>query len=65
VPLIRHIARPGAFGLVLTAYDLWNRLPASQRRKLLQGARKHGPTVARAAASQVKARRAANAAKKK
>ncbi|HWH06107.1 MAG TPA: hypothetical protein VNT23_06695 [Gaiellaceae bacterium] len=33
-------------GLALTAFELWRRLPPSQRRRLLQATRKHGPRVA-------------------
>ena len=49
---------PGAIGLVLTAYDIWRRLPASQRRQLAGAARKHGPRIAMAAAAAAKAKRA-------
>jgi hypothetical protein len=38
--------RGGAVGLVLTAWDLWRRLPPRQRKQLLNLARKHGPRVA-------------------
>ncbi len=50
---------PGAIGLVLTAYDIWRRLPPSQRRQLTGAARKHGPRIAMAAAAAAKAKRAA------
>jgi hypothetical protein len=46
--------RVGKIGLALTAYELWKRIPASQRRRLLQSARKHGPKLA---ARALKARR--------
>jgi hypothetical protein len=49
---------PGAIGLVLTAYDIWRRLPASQRRQLTGAARRHGPRIAMAAAAAAKAKRA-------
>ena len=51
--------RPGAIGLALTAYDIWRRLPPSQRRRILAEARKHGPRIAAAAAGAAKAKRAA------
>jgi hypothetical protein len=41
--------RFGAFGVALTAWDLWRRLPPAQRRMLIQQARKHGPTLVRQA----------------
>ena len=37
--------RAGPIGLALTAYDLWRRLPESQRRRLLEQGRKHGPVL--------------------
>ena len=54
--------RMGTFGLVLTAWDLWRRIPKSQRKRIAGEARKHAPTVARAVAKQV---RTAREAKKK
>jgi hypothetical protein len=38
--------RAGAFGLALTAWDLWRRLPPRQRKQIINIARKHGPKVA-------------------
>ena len=38
--------RAGPIGLVLTAYDIWRRLPKKQRRQILNATRKHGPRVA-------------------
>jgi hypothetical protein len=38
--------RAGPIGLVLTAYDIWRRLPKKQRRQILDAARKHGPRTA-------------------
>jgi hypothetical protein len=37
--------RAGPVGLVLTAWDIWRRIPPRQRRMLLKQARKHGPLV--------------------
>ena len=57
VPLpFRFARRAGPLGLALTAYDLWRRLPKSQRRMLLASARKHGPRVASAAAKRARPR---------
>jgi hypothetical protein len=44
------LARPGALGLALTAYDIWRRLPPKQRRQLARMAREQGPKVAATAA---------------
>jgi len=44
--------RAGPFGLALTAYDLWRRLPEEQRRRLLQQGRRHGTRLATQAARQ-------------
>jgi len=38
--------RAGPFGLALTAWDIWRRLPPKQRKQVLELARKHGPKVA-------------------
>jgi hypothetical protein len=38
--------RLGPVGIVLTAWDLWRRLPPRQRKQILNIARKHGPKVA-------------------
>jgi hypothetical protein len=38
--------RLGPFGLALTAWDLWRRIPAKQRRQIVAQARKHGPRLA-------------------
>jgi hypothetical protein len=35
-------------GLALTAYQIWRRLPLSQRRRVLDLTRRHGPRVAAA-----------------
>jgi hypothetical protein len=37
--------RAGPFGLALTAWDVWRRIPPKQRKQLLRQMRKHGPTV--------------------
>ena len=46
--------RAGTFGLALTLWDVWRRIPPQQRRKLVEQARAHGPRLAKQA---VQARR--------
>jgi hypothetical protein len=41
--------RWGAFGIALTAWDIWRRLPPHYRRQIIAATRKHGPRVASAA----------------
>jgi hypothetical protein len=41
----------GKVGLLLTAWDIWRRLPPAQRRMIMAQARKHGPRLASAAAA--------------
>ncbi|HET7855215.1 MAG TPA: hypothetical protein VFL41_02045 [Gaiellaceae bacterium] len=57
MPRLRYLItrRMGAFGIALTAFDVWRRIPPNHRRRILAEARKHGPRLAKAAA----ARRAA------
>ena len=50
--------RLGPVGLALTAYDVWRRLPARQRRQLLELARTQGPRVAAKALAQGRRRAA-------
>jgi hypothetical protein len=52
----RYLAsrRIGAFGIALTAWDIWRRLPKSQRKMIIRQARLHAPTVARGVARQVR-----------
>lgn len=49
--------RMGPLGLVLSAYDVWRRLPPKQRKRVLDATRKHGPRLAAKAASRRRARR--------
>jgi hypothetical protein len=42
--------RAGPFGLVLTAWDVWRRIPPKHRKTILKQARKHGPKIAKRAA---------------
>lgn len=45
--LVRLLGRrAGPFGVALTLWDVWRRLPPAQRKRLLDAARKHGPRVA-------------------
>jgi hypothetical protein len=49
LPLKLLTRRAGPVGLVLTAYDIWRRLPPKQRKRLVAEARKQGPRIASAA----------------
>ena len=42
VPRIRSA---GPVGLALTAFDLWRRIPAQQRKQIAREVRKHGPRI--------------------
>jgi len=44
-------------GLAFGAYHLWRRLPAAQRKRVVQTARTHGPKVAAALIAKRKARK--------
>ena len=57
--------RAGALGLALTAYDLWRRLPPSQRQQLIAATRRHGPKIAAGAAKRARDARARRGAKPK
>jgi hypothetical protein len=48
---VPRIRRPGPVGLALTAFELWRRIPAAQRRQILDATRKQAP---RAAATAIK-----------
>ena len=56
MPRARYLLarRLGPVGVVLTAWDIWRRIPKRHRRRIAQEARKHAPTVARAMARQVR-----------
>jgi hypothetical protein len=49
--------RPTPWAVTIAAWDIWRRLPAAQRRQLLQLARKHGPKLAARAAKAASDRR--------
>jgi hypothetical protein len=41
--------RVGPFGVALTLWDVWRRIPPQHRRRLLEQARRHGPRLAQRA----------------
>ena len=49
--------RLGPVGAVLTAYDIWRRLPPRQRKWLARQARHHGPRIAKQALQAQRSRR--------
>jgi hypothetical protein len=59
VPRFRRLLtrRMGPVGAVLTAIDIWRRIPPKHRRRLVAEARKHGPRLAKAAAKRRRRRR--------
>jgi hypothetical protein len=61
VPRARYLItrRMGTFGLVLTAWDIWRRIPKQHRRRIYKQVRKHAPTIARAVQREVKRARSA------
>jgi hypothetical protein len=42
----RAFRRAGPIGLVLTAWDIWRRIPPRHRKTIVKHARKHGPRLA-------------------
>ncbi|MFN2629247.1 MAG: hypothetical protein ABR569_11510 [Gaiellaceae bacterium] len=46
MPRLNPLRRIGPLGVALTAYDIYKRLPARQRRQVRDLALKHGPRVA-------------------
>jgi hypothetical protein len=59
MPLLRRFVtrRMGPVGLVLTAFDIWRRIPPKHRRRIVAEARKHGPRLAKSAAAKRQRRR--------
>jgi hypothetical protein len=55
IPIVGR--RVGAFGLALTAWDVWRRIPPKQRRQLMDQARVHGPRIAKQAIAARNARK--------
>jgi hypothetical protein len=49
--------RPTPWAFAIAVWDIWRRLPATQRRQLLKLARKHGPRLAARAAKAASDRR--------
>jgi hypothetical protein len=49
VPRARYLlaGRAGWWGLALTAWKLWRRIPKEQRQRMLRELRTHAPVVAR------------------
>lgn len=48
------MARPGMWAVLLTAWDVWRRIPKQQRKQIYGQVRKHAPTVARTVAREAK-----------
>jgi hypothetical protein len=48
--------RPSPWALTIAAWDIWRRLPQSQRRQLMKLARRHGPKLAAGAAKAARRR---------
>jgi hypothetical protein len=46
MPRSRVFRRAGPVGLVLTAWDIWRRIPPRHRKTIVKQARKHGPRIA-------------------
>ncbi len=61
MPRARYLAtrKMGTVGLVLTAWDIWRRIPKRQRQQIYGQVRKHAPTVARAVNREVQRARSA------
>ena len=49
--------RIGPIGIALTAWDVWRRLPPTQRRWVAKQVRTHGPRIAKQALNAQKKRR--------
>ena len=54
---VKLTRRLGPVGAVLTAYDIWRRLPPQQRKWLARQARHHGPRIAKQALKAQRSRR--------
>jgi hypothetical protein len=46
VARFRAFRRAGPIGVVLTAWDIWRRIPPRHRKTIVKQARKHGPRIA-------------------
>jgi hypothetical protein len=47
----------GPVGVVLTAFDIWRRIPRKHRKRIIAETRKHGPRLIKAAAEKRRGRR--------
>lgn len=54
---VRLTRRLGPLGTALTLWDIWRRLPPRQRRFIVEQARRHGPRLAKQAATAARNRR--------
>ena len=61
MPRARYLVtrRMGTFGLVLTAWDIWRRIPKRHRKRIYGEVRKHAPGVARTISREVRRARSA------
>ena len=59
MPPLRRLfmRRMGPVGVILTAFDIWRRIPPKHRKRIVAEARKHGPRLAKAAAEKRRKRR--------
>jgi hypothetical protein len=51
MPRLKLIKATGPITVALTMFDLWQRLPPKQRRLIAQQVRRHGPRLAKQAAT--------------
>ena len=67
MPRARYLLarRLGPLGLVLTAWDIWRRIPKEHRRRIAREARQHAPTVARTVTRQMRRARDAQSRRPK
>jgi hypothetical protein len=49
MPRMRRLLtrRAGPVGVMLTAWDIWRRIPPHHRKRIRQQVRKHGPRLAK------------------
>jgi hypothetical protein len=61
MPRARYLLtrRLGIWGVMLTAWDVWRRIPKKHRRRIYGQVRRHAPTVARTLAREARRARAA------
>ena len=51
------LRRLGPFGIALTAYDIWRRIPLRHRRRLIDHGRKNGTRIVQRGTGQLRRRR--------